>query len=53
MSQNRHRLLYQDLRSTAIHDAKIIIFKILPLYIVPLCKSYILSKETQSDEYSG
>ena len=29
----------QDLRSTAIYGAKIIIFKILPLYIVPLRKS--------------
>jgi hypothetical protein len=32
--------LKQDLRSTAIYGAKIIIFKILPLYIVPLRKSY-------------
>jgi hypothetical protein len=30
----------QDLRSTAIYGAKIIIFKILPLYILPLRKSY-------------
>ena len=33
----------QDLRSTAIYGAKIIIFKILPLYIVPLRKSYNLN----------
>ena len=33
-------LLPQDLRSTAIYGEKIIIFKILPLYIVPLRKSY-------------
>ena len=32
-------ITHQDLRSTAIYGAKIIIFKILPLYIVPLRKS--------------
>jgi hypothetical protein len=40
-SQNVISSQYQDLRSNAIYGAKIIIFKILILYIVPLRKSYI------------